>query len=282
MGNLIPCCGSEEGQKESALSMLPHAANSNGANGNNTLGVSPDRLHHNHNHNHNLNLNHNGGIHNNSSASSPPPLSSSNNNNNNNNNSANNPNNAFQIEERQRALHQEHERLERIVNDAGQDMVHVNHGHGAGMRTSSGINGYYDAGYASEMWQDLIPGRSGGLIQRCEDIDAATALSLKKLPKSMNDGNGNGNMDVLDILSQSVIGNGNSNVWNDDVIKCLEEFVSAGGASSASSMSMGNMSMGNGGLEMVLDDLAERFLAGVFQKEGFQTVGVGPIVENVL
>ena len=42
------------------------------------------------------------------------------------------------------------------------------------------------------------------------------------------------------------------------------------------------MSMGNGGLEMVLDDLAERFLAGVFQKEGFQTVGVGPIVENVL
>lgn len=230
MGNL-PCCGSEERQKESAFS-IPRA------NANNKS-LSPDLLHHNIS---------NSAI--NKSSTSPPPISSS--------NAANNPNNAFQIEERQRALHQEHERLERIVNDAGQDMVHVN---GGGMRTS-GMNGYYDAGYASEMWQDLIPGRSGGLIQRCEDVDVA----LKKLPNS------EGDLDVVDILSQTVIGN--SNVWNDDVIKCLEEFVSSGGAASSS--------MGNGGLEMVLDDLAERFLASVFQKEGFQAVGVGPIVENVL
>ena len=165
-------------------------------------------------------------------------------------NNANDPNShvdSIQLEEQQRALQQEQERLERIVNDAGRHMVHVNGG--VGMRSGGMANGmgYYDANYAAEVWQYLIPGTArggGGLIARCREFEvrqkSSDSISLQHIPKGgLRDG-----QHVLEALR-----------------------------SNRKEMEL-----------LVADDRVEQFLASVFQEEGgFQDFNSGhPIVEYVL
>lgn len=172
----------------------------------------------------------------------------------------------FQYEERQRALLREQERLERIVNDAGQDMVPVN---GVGMRgVGDSAYGYYDGADIKGFWKHLIPSRNnGGLTQRCEDIDIE---KLKTFPNS-DDGITRTNVDIADILSQSML----EGVWDKDAVKRLDELIGAGTATT-------RVTVGNDGMRMLLDDLAMRFLGSVFKQDGFQAAGLRPIVENIL
>ncbi len=153
--------------------------------------------------------------------------------------------NSIQLEEQQRALLQEQERLERIVNDAGRHMVHVNGG--TGLRGGSNgmiIGGYYDANYAAEVWQHLIPGSGrggGGLTARCRDFEDKvnpTLTVLKHIPKgALMDGE-----HVMEVMKS-----------NSEQMELLMK-----------------------------DDRAERFLAGVFE-DSFQDFGAEqPIVEYVL
>jgi hypothetical protein len=276
MGNL-PCCGANEKSKPNALLSNRNPSNS---------------LLHNINTSTNINNNINNIINNSSfaggggagdisspyghlqSSITPPPNNQ-------------NPSDKFQLEEQQRALHQEQERLARIVNDANQHMVPLT-GTGSGGRpggqpSSRGV-GYYDANYAAEVWQDLIPGRNngGGLIARCQtfakkedpsssstgekDMDGSS-LGYKKVPRG-----GLESVNVVDSLAQqqeeSVM------MWNDEEVRLLNELI-VGDGSGSGTVALRTKE----GMDMLVDDLAERFLATVFQERGFQGA---PIVENVL
>ena len=268
-----------------------------------------------------------------------------------------NPNNLtsksdkFQLEEQQRALHQEQERLARIVNDANQNMVPLNgssssgiHGHsghslgsvsgsgsGGNLGGSSGRNdsskmrmgvGYYDANYAAEVWQDLIPGRNngGGLIHRCQAfmtdsnsganannndvaVDEESHLEFPRVKGALKNEHMVDALAFMPQMQQNGHEDGQGLVWNEDAVQLLNEliYVNANSNVNAVAGSNGNgngngngnsNTSGNGtgaatgtlraneGMEMLVDDLAERFLAIVFQEQrGFQGL---PIVENVL
>jgi len=236
MGNL-PCCNPEEAHKTSALSST-----------NNPKGAYVGTGHSNalHNQHHNFPSDH-------QKSSGIPGSDPHSNQLHNSSNNANDPNashvNSIQFEEQQRALLQEQERLERIVNDAGRDMVHVNGGIGLRGGANGMVigGGYYDANYAAEVWQHLIPGTGrggGGLTARCRDFEDEVDPSLTVLnhvPKgALRDG-----QHVLEVMRS-----------NGEEMELLMK-----------------------------DDQAERFLASVFQEEdGFQDFGAGllPIVEYVL
>ncbi len=305
MGNL-PCCNAEERTKESAL-QIPGDPN-----GSQTDPLISAEGHRNNSH---------GALSSNAKKSSSPqpptsgnggggaggvPIDPS------------DPNSLLQLEERQRALHQEQERLERIVNNAGRDMVNVNGGGAGGLASMSSagmlnkkggagsggaagsnmmmhMNGYYDAGYASEMWHCLIPSRTsngpGGLIPKCEGIMEEAKIDygssgavLRKVPNSciVEVRDNLHHQEVVDVLSRGLPDN--QCTWNEEVVRALEQSIlDADGKDPSASGAV--VTMGNDGMEMVLDDLAERFLASVFREGGSVRaggVGVAPIVENVL
>ena len=254
MGNL-PCCNPEEPTKDSAL-IIP-GSSSDGSNvhqrhlaGDDHLLKSAQALHA---------PQGNGGIAGTKNASSN--IISSN----------NNAANAFELEEQQRALYQEQERLERIVNDVGQDMVHVNGG--VSVRGVNGMGGgYYDANYAADVWQALVPtsGRNGGgLIARCRDAD----VQLNKIPKGALE-----NADqIVDVLSQGLQQQQNM-IWNDDVVRLLDNLMTGNDDDLKRSGAGSIVRTRNGKMDVSVDVLADRFLASVFQEEGFEGIS---IVENV-
>lgn len=305
MGNL-PCCGANEQSKPKSLSAPSHFSSNN----NNSNDIYPSTLdapgitgtHASlSNHNNNLSSNHNS----------------------NHNQHHLNPNNVtsesdkFQLEEQQRALHQEQERLARIVNDANQNMVPLTGSSSTGMhggrtdhtKMRMGV-GYYDANYAAEVWQDLIPGRNnvngGGLIHRCQafmkdpnsnvngangnnNMDAGDAESHLEFPKVKGGMSNEHMVDALAFMPQTQQDNGHGHEyaldWNEDAVKMLNELIYAGSNSNtASSSGTGAVTVAlraNEGMEMLVDDLAERFLATVFQEQRGFLQGL-PIVENVL
>lgn len=274
----------------------------------------------------------------------------------------------YQLLEQQRALLQkEQERLERIVNDAGWAMVHVN-GTAGGISSTSSVGGmgmsaaaaggsnmnssilmghstagggnastttramgYYDANYAAEVWQDLIPGRNGGgLIAMCQkEMDSKQQQQqqqkLKKeentrasLWKTVPKGAWMDNSQILENLNHYGSSNGDirRQLWNEESVRLLNELIvadntskrpfsfagdfsisspsspssssallnGASGVSSSSAANHGTMpttTMNEGeSMERLVDDLAEKFLASVFQEGRLD--GLAPIVENVL
>lgn len=166
--------------------------------------------------------------------------------------------------------------------------------------------GYYDANYAAEVWQDLIPGRNngGGLIHRCQafmtdsntgananananandDTTAVDAESHLEFPKVKGGMNNEDMVDALAFMPQTQQENGHEDghglVWNEDAVKLLNELIYVNAGSNAASGAATGTLRANEGMEMLVDDLAERFLATVFSEQrGFQGL---PIVENVL
>jgi hypothetical protein len=207
-------------------------------------------------------------------------------------------------------------------------MGHSSVGRGGNIATTTRAMGYYDANYAAEVWQDLIPGRNGGgLIAMCQkEIDSKqeqqqqqqqqetskqktnTRASLwKTVPKGVW-------MDSSDILERlnnhGSLNGGRSQLWNEESVRLLNELIvtdtsnkrplssfgtnfspassssvllngSSGVSSSANHGSLTTATMNEGeSMERLVDDLAEKFLASVFQEGRLD--GLAPIVENVL
>eukprot|EP00557_Chaetoceros_sp_GSL56_P006596 CAMPEP_0176487792 /NCGR_PEP_ID=MMETSP0200_2-20121128/6340_1 /TAXON_ID=947934 /ORGANISM="Chaetoceros sp., Strain GSL56" /LENGTH=307 /DNA_ID=CAMNT_0017884683 /DNA_START=124 /DNA_END=1047 /DNA_ORIENTATION=- len=277
------------------------------------------------------------------------------------------------LEQQQRALLQkEQERLERIVNDAGWAMVHVNgtaggistssssggigggigfsgggigggggggggsnmknvlmgnggSGGGGNISTTTRAMGYYDANYAAEVWQDLLPGRNGGgLIAMCQnemDLKQDKQQTQKQqeqqeqqhhqqqqqqshasLWKTVPKGAFLDSSQILESLNHyGTLGGGRMQLWTDESVRLLNELIVADATNrythaslSSSSLPLQMSSSFNNGdasmtstamnegesMERLVDDLAEKFLASVFQEGRLD--GLAPIVENVL
>jgi hypothetical protein len=220
--------------------------------------------------------------------------------------------NKIAMEERQRALLQEKERLQRIVNDASLNMVHVN---GSNMR---GMNAYYDPGYAADVWQDLIPGgvgssntitgnvkgrSSGGLIAKCGQFVPVHVQSVLKVPSNIKSSatsttttatrsDINSNVSMEKRLSKQFTLNG---VIDREYITTLKEWIvthpMSGGSrhelttaiSTTANTNTAMKASSEERIEILLDDLTEEFMTTVLaQQSGRQFDGVDPIIENVL
>ncbi|GFH57669.1 hypothetical protein CTEN210_14145 [Chaetoceros tenuissimus] len=209
----------------------------------------------------------------------------------------------LRLEEQQKALHEEQERLARIVNDAGHDMVSVNGGvsgnlsgrnsialggqnpNMGGMYGASRGVGYYDQNYATEVWQDLIPSRNntGGLVARCEQEEENMKASglISEHPFQLNQ-TPTGGLDSDESVLEALLGNGlnverhYSLLWSEESVKQLNELITDGqdGDNGDNLLLQANESM-----DLLMDSLAEKFLAKIFQENIFQS---SPIVENVL
>ena len=237
--------------------------------------------------------------------------------------------NKIAMEERQRALLQEKERLQRIVNDASLNMVHVN---GSNMR---GMNAYYDPGYAADVWEDLIPGggtggggstnsssgrsSSGGLIAKCGQIVPIQVHSVLKLPTMSTSTSSstrsmekrlskpftlNGVVDREHVLTlkEWLVSHPKSGSYNESSIdvtgttSVVSTTTTTSTTTAKTTTTTTNMTTPStssptettGGsseerIELLLDDLTERFMAIILaQQSGRQFDGVDPIVENVL
>lgn len=304
MGNLFPCCNPEEPHKPTAFSASSKNHSNQGVYPTGSDGKSSSLLNQNNA---------------SSTLSSSSALLDANNNNNlllsEESTGAQDDANKIAMEERQRALLQEKERLQRIVNDASLNMVHVN---GSNMR---GMNAYYDPGYAADVWQDLIPGgvsgggssnssagnvkgrSSGGLIAKCGPIAPVKVHSALKVPtKNTNNTtaattSGTSSKSLEKRLSKQFTLNG---VVDREHIATLKEWIVAHESTTVSTTAKNTttkttnpasdstpMETSGGSTEesidILLDDLTEQFMATVLaQQSGRQFDGVDPIIENVL
>lgn len=294
MGNILPCCNPEESHKPTAFSASSSKNNDNQG----LYSTGGSFLHHN-------NLS--------STISSSSALLDASNNNlllSEETVVAQDDENKIAMEERQRALLQEKERLQRIVNDASLNMVHVN---GSNMR---GMNAYYDPGYAADVWQDLIPGgvvsggssstitgnvkgrSSGGLIAKCGQVIPVHVQSVLKVPSNIKSSatstrsDINSNVTMEKRLSKQFTLNG---IVEREHITTLKEWIvtqpMSGGSrheptTAISTTANTNTTMKGSSeelIEILLDDLTEQFMTTVLaQQSGRQFDGVDPIIENVL
>lgn len=191
--------------------------------------------------------------------------------------------NQMGLEERQKALYQEKERLERIVNDASLTMVHVN---GSSIR---GMNAYYDAGYAADVWQKLLPSsaggaKGGGLVGKCGTVVPVSVNHTIKFNHSSATSSSSSNTTTSDLEKQlsktfqwdSIIDRKHIVTLNDILAKEKKQHPTEKESNMRSSATEEKT-------EILLDDLMERFMSDILsQQAGRQFEGVDPIMEHVL